>query len=142
MLAELEAPHDSFIARLFNVYGPGGKSAVNKFVGQAINGEPFTVTDAKMTRDYVYIDDVAEALLLGLENSGVFNVAGGKEISTGYLAQTVARECKSSVLSIPMAKKAGEIDQSYASIDKICSIGWKPESSLRSGIRKMSRKSR
>lgn len=142
MLAELEAPYGSFIARLFNVYGPGGKSAVNKFVGQAIEGKPFTLTDPKMTRDYVYIDDVAEALILGLENSGVFNVANGRETSNSDLISAVAKECKSGTSFVTIPKKAGEIDESYASIDKLCSIGWKPAFGIKSGIRKMSRRSR
>lgn len=142
MLAELEVPHGSFVARLFNVYGPGGKSAVNKFLGQAIEGKPFTVTDPNMTRDYVYVDDVVDALLLGIDNEGVFNVACGKEISTGHLAETIANEFNSNGEFVPATKKAGEINESYASIDKICSIGWKPGFGICDGIMKMSRRSR
>ena len=65
-----------FIARLFNVYGPGGKSVINRFVKGicAGNGDITIYGTGLQTRDYVYVDDVVDALMLGMSNEGVYNV--------------------------------------------------------------------
>jgi UDP-glucose 4-epimerase len=57
--------------RLPNVYGPGPKSSsadrgiLNAMIRKALSGKPLTIYgDGNFIRDYIYIDDVAEAFLL------------------------------------------------------------------------------
>ena len=57
--------------RLPNVYGPGPKSSsadrgiLNAMIRRALSGEPLTIYgNGNFIRDYIYIDDVAEAFLL------------------------------------------------------------------------------
>ena len=53
---------DAFIARLFNVYGPYGKSFVNTLCRRIPLDEEVTVYgDGSMTRDYIYVEDVVSS---------------------------------------------------------------------------------
>ena len=69
--------------RYSNVYGPrqgnGGEGGVISIFAKAIaNGLPITVYgDGDQTRDFIYVDDVVEANILGLENSitGIYNIS-------------------------------------------------------------------
>ena len=69
--------------RYSNVYGPrqgnGGEGGVISIFAKAIaNGLPITVYgDGDQTRDFIYVDDVVEANILGLENNitGVYNIS-------------------------------------------------------------------
>lgn len=83
--------------RLFNVYGPGQLKS-NPYSGvitsfkQAIEAnQALTIYgDGQQTRDFVYIKDVVNAMMLAAETpanqSGVFNVCSGTEISIADLA--------------------------------------------------------
>ena len=58
------------ILRLANVYGPGPRSSsadrgvLNMMVRRALNGDPLTIYgDGKFIRDYVYMEDVANAFI-------------------------------------------------------------------------------
>lgn len=122
--------------RFFNVYGPrsrttGAYGAVfGVFLAQKLRGQPFTVVgDGKQTRDFVFVGDVAEALLLAakLPNAAgqVFNVGTGRPVSVNYLVKLLGGEA----LHIP--KRPGEPDRTQADIAKIkrC-LGWKPKISI------------
>ena len=69
--------------RYSNVYGPrqgnGGEGGVISTFAKAIaNGLPITVYgDGDQTRDFIYVDDVVEANILGLENNvtGIYNIS-------------------------------------------------------------------
>ena len=68
--------------RYSNVYGPrqgnGGEGGVISIFAKAIaNRLPITVYgDGDQTRDFIYVDDVVEANILGLENNiaGIYNI--------------------------------------------------------------------
>ncbi|MBI3190211.1 NAD(P)-dependent oxidoreductase [archaeon] len=74
---------ESFIVRLFNVYGFGGHSFINVLCEKMPKYEDILIFgNGLQTRDYVYVDDVVDALLLGFEKSGLYNVGTGMECST------------------------------------------------------------
>lgn len=88
------------ILRLSNVYGPGQSpdnpycGVVSKFMQKANKKEPLEIHgDGQSTRDFTYIDDVIEAIMLaGLSNKSdgeVYNVATGIETSINELAGNV-----------------------------------------------------
>lgn len=124
-----------FVARLFNVYGPGGKSVINKFSKGICSEEQITLYgNGLQTRDYVHVNDVVNALLLGMEKEGIYNVGTG--IETGLLnAITMIEQSCGRKVSIKFnAPKEGEIQRSKASINKMKGIGWKPSIKLGAGI--------
>jgi UDP-glucose 4-epimerase len=80
--------------RYANVYGPGqdphGEAGVVAiFCGNLARGRPSTINGTgEQTRDYVYVEDVARANVLALENempSGAYNIGTGAETSVNRL---------------------------------------------------------
>lgn len=132
--AEKICPPNSFIVRLFNVYGPGGNSVVNKFCKAISNYKDITLFGTGMqTRDFVYVDDVVEAFLLGLNQSGVYNIGTGVETSVMQLIDLIEAitRGKSDMKFTPPIP--GEILRSRADISKISTL-WKPATPLKNGI--------
>jgi dTDP-L-rhamnose 4-epimerase len=87
--------------RLFNVYGPG-QALSNPYTGvlaifasRLLNGQPPMVfEDGRQRRDFVHVDDVAEAFALALEHpaapGGVFNVGSGRDRSILQVGEMLA----------------------------------------------------
>ena len=85
--------------RFFNVYGPKNENSpysgvITKFISKANNNQPLTVEgDGEQTRDFIHVNDVAQALFLALkaENVGgeVFNICTGKPTSINNLVNTL-----------------------------------------------------
>ncbi len=132
--AEKLAPKGAFIARLFNVYGPGGKSVINKFCQFARKGRALPLTSPSMSRDYVHVNDIVDALLLGLETGGVFNIGTGIETPNSALIETIQR-FTGNIKIEPIGERRGEIKTSFASPEKIFSEGWRPKVDLINGIK-------
>lgn len=135
--------------RYQNVYGPG-QSLKNPYTGilsifstQIKNGNGINIfEDGKETRDFVYIDDVVEATILGIEhenaNNEVFNVGTG----VGVDVLTVANELiKAYGLEVPVTVtgnyRLGDIRHNFADLTKIQKyLGFKPKYSFQEGIQK------
>ena len=86
--------------RLANVFGPrqnpeGEAGVVAIFSARLLTGAPCVVNgDGEQTRDYVYVEDVADAFARALRAprvAGVFNVGTGKETSVNELYRRLAR---------------------------------------------------
>lgn len=81
---------DILIARLSNPYGPGqdytkGVGFIDAVVKKAINNEELEVWgDGSIVRDYIYIEDACQMLVLLAEYHGedrIFNISSGKGVS-------------------------------------------------------------
>jgi len=84
------------ILRLFNVYGGNpvfGKDVISIFIRRALSGEPLIVKGPKKFRDFVHVDDVANAFLYATRNGDIcnftINIGSGERISLGELAELV-----------------------------------------------------
>ena len=135
--------------RYQNVYGPG-QSLKNPYTGilsifstQIKNGNNINIfEDGLESRDFVYIDDVVDATILGLEkeeaNNQVFNVGTG--VATNVL--TVANELvKYYGVDIPIKisgnYRLGDIRHNYADLTKINRLlGFNPKVSFEAGLKK------
>ena len=91
---------ETVILRIFNAYGPGQRippshpPVIPNFIRQAKqNGTVIFHGDGNQTRDYVYVDDVVNALVAAATvqgmNGEVINVGSGKETSVRELARQV-----------------------------------------------------
>ena len=72
------------LLRLFHVYGPWESShrLAPTVIRSAITGAPLKLTEPGIRRDWVFVDDVCEALLLAVDkgqNGDVFNIGSGVE---------------------------------------------------------------
>lgn len=135
--------------RYQNVYG-AGQSLSNPYTGilsifstRIKNGSLLNIfEDGKESRDFVYIDDVVEATVLGLEkdeaNYEVFNVGLGKAVDVSTVASTLISEYNSgSELTISGNYRLGDIRDNYADLTKIKSkLGFEPKVSFVEGIKR------
>ncbi|NVM65362.1 dTDP-L-rhamnose 4-epimerase [Mucilaginibacter sp. SG538B] len=135
--------------RYQNVYGPG-QSLSNPYTGILSifstlikNEKEINIfEDGKESRDFVFIDDVVDATILGIEqeaaDNNVFNVGTG--VATDVL--TVVNELftnyqKEVPFKISGNYRLGDIRHNFADISKISSkLGFKPKVSFTAGIAK------
>ncbi len=135
--------------RLTNTYGPGMrvKDARQTFLGiwvrNLIEGKPILVFgDGLQLRDFNYVDDVVEALLMAAlsprTDGEVFNLGCSEYISLKALAEMMVelhRGGEYRVVPFPPERKSIDIGDYYSDYSKIRSaLGWEPRVSLRDGI--------
>lgn len=134
---------DVKILRVFSVYGPGLKKQIfwdmyKKIVG---NGELTLFGSGEESRDYIYIDDLINAIMLILNDKTtniVYNVANGTEIKIKYAAQIFAAEMnleKEKVIFTGSNREGDPINW-RADISKLKSIGYKMEVPFELGIQR------
>lgn len=135
--------------RYQNVYG-AGQSLSNPYTGilsifstRIKNGNDINIfEDGKESRDFVYVDDVVEATILGIEkdeaNYEVFNVGLGEAIDVNTVADTLVKAYDSnSKITISGNYRLGDIRDNYADLKKIKSkLGFEPKVSFEEGIRR------
>lgn len=135
--------------RYQNVYGPG-QSLKNPYTGilsifstQIKNGNGINIfEDGKETRDFVFIDDVVDATILGIEreeaNGEVFNVGTGIPIDVLTVAKSLIKNYRVEVpVTISGSYRLGDIRHNFADMKKINEVlGFKPKFSFEQGIKK------
>ena len=131
------------IARLFNVYGPGQRDdfVIPRIINQALTTNDVVLKNRKSTRDFIYIDDVIDALIkiYTTDADGIYNVGSGKETSIGELASIIQKHI-SKKIDVTFVEEVGSarVQRSLADIKKIKrNVGWNPSTDLSSGITKM-----
>jgi len=135
--------------RYQNVYGPG-QSLSNPYTGILSifstlikNGKEINVfEDGKETRDFVFIDDVVDATILGIEkeeaNNQVFNVGTGvaTEVNT-VVSELLANYNMEVPVKISGNYRLGDIRHNFADLTKISStLGFDPKISFEDGIKR------
>jgi UDP-glucose 4-epimerase len=137
--------------RLTNVYGPRQLIKHNRqgfiawFIRLAIEDRTISVYgDGSQLRDFVYVDDAADAFLRAgasdVCNGEAFNVGGDRPIShrdlTSLLIQ-IAGSGRVEYVEWPPDKKAIDIGSFYADSSKFTrATGWTPTVSLADGLRR------
>ena len=129
------------ILRPTAVYGPGDRSqhVVPALISRALAGEsPLVVWgDPHVTRDFVYVDDVANAVALALKTpSGVFNIGSGSPVTVLELARMIADATGVEGIRVDGAQPSA---MSWRAVDirrAARVLGWSPMTSLADGIAK------
>lgn len=138
---------ESVSFRYQNVYGPG-QSLSNPYTGilsifstRIKNGNGLNIfEDGHETRDFVYIDDVVDATILGLEVSGIsgnaFNIGTGVATDVLTVANTLKKFYGIEVpITISGNYRLGDIRHNYADISKARELlGFEPQWSFEKGI--------
>ena len=137
--------------RLTNVYGPrqlikhNRQGFIGWFIRLALEGREIQVFgDGSQLRDFVYVDDAADAFLrAGAANTcdgDVFNVGSDEPISHRDLAQllvTVAGRGSVGFVEWPADKKRIDIGSFYSDSRKFRhTTGWRPAVALEEGLRR------
>lgn len=129
--------------RFSNVYGPYSHhkgSVVAQFFRELMQKKPLLVYgDGLQTRDFLYVDDLVEAILLAdsADTPGeVFQIASGRETSIRHLCDTINNVIPGLKLEVRYeSPRAGEIRRNYANIEKARRmLGYDPKTSLENGL--------
>ncbi|AMR32935.1 epimerase [Mucilaginibacter sp. PAMC 26640] len=135
--------------RYQNVYGPG-QSLSNPYTGilsifstRIKNNKDINVfEDGRETRDFVFIDDVVDATILGIEkdeaNNKIFNVGTGvpTEVNT-VVKELMANYGQIVPVTISGNYRLGDIRHNYADLTKIkAALGFEPKVDFKQGIAK------
>jgi len=135
------------ILRLFNVYGPGQerspyRGVISSFIDALRSGRaPVIFGDGEQTRDFVFISDVINALMLALKAKDVggmtFNIGSGVETSINKVAEYLLKIFRLNVKPIYAEARAGDIRRSCANINRAREIlGFKANISLDEGLKR------
>ncbi|HET6420193.1 MAG TPA: GDP-mannose 4,6-dehydratase [Geobacteraceae bacterium] len=134
---------DVSIVRYFTVYGPAGRPdmSIFRFIKWIDEGTPIELFgDGSQSRDFTYVDDIADGTVKALRNVGyeIINLGGGKNpISMNYVIGKIEEYLgkKAQVDGKPFHK--ADIMATWADITKAGELlGWKPEIGLDEGLRR------
>ena len=134
--------------RFFNVYGPK-QNPESQYSGvlsiikdRLVSDKVFTMYgDGNQTRDFTYIDDVIEAMLILLRDPDikwdVYNVATGKSTSLNEIIKIFEKVANKNLKIKYESKRQGDIENSQADVNKIREkVGFNTKISLEEGLRK------
>jgi nucleoside-diphosphate-sugar epimerase len=135
--------------KVFHMYGPNDN--IDKFVPQMlnklINNEPFVeLTPGEQLRDFIYVDDVANAFkTILLTNPSSEQAIDEYEVGTGIsssikeflikMKEYLNSQTELRFASLPY--RDNEIMVSKADISKLTKLGWRPVNNLDNGIKKL-----
>lgn len=137
------------IYRLQNVYGPG-QSLSNPYTGivsffaqRAKAGDVIPVyEDGEIIRDFVFIDDVASAVVQGLLHSGAnrhpYDIGSGEGTSIMTLARTIADIYGAPAPEINGMYRNGDVRSASCDISAAtAALDWQPEVMVTEGVRRL-----
>lgn len=137
--------------RLTNIYGPRSQmkhsrfGVVNWFIRQAIDNETIKVFgDGKILRDFIYIDDCIDAILMSALSEKavgeVLNVGVDKPTSFLDLVKLVVKLAETGgweFAEFSPERKIQEPGDFYSDISKIRTlVGWESKTNLEDGLKK------
>ena len=136
--------------RLFNAYGSRqalsnpytGVAAI--FISRLLNDEsPLVFEDGEQLRDFVHVQDVAEAFATVLESDApiwdTFNVGSGEQITVGGLAKLLARLLGKNIAPELLNRyRVGDVRHCFPSIEKIeKTFGFRPKRDFEIGMEEL-----
>ena len=134
------------ILNFSNVFGPrqdphGEAGVISIFSNKFLSNErPIIYGDGNQTRDYVYVLDVVEAMILTSrsEDNLFLNIGTGVETSVNQLVEIMKDKFNSDIEPIYQDAREGELLRSVLDNSKALStIGWKPVYDLNAGMEKV-----
>ncbi|MFC1947607.1 SDR family oxidoreductase [Chloroflexota bacterium] len=132
--------------RFFNVFGPKQDpnsqyaAVIPNFIKRIREGNPPIIFgDGEQTRDFTYVSDVVQAMILAAENdvTGIYNVSRGESITINDLADTIIRLIGTDIRPEYREPRQGDIVHSYADVTKAKAFGFNPRYTLEEGLSRM-----
>ena len=138
---------NTIILRFMNIYGPRitkvYRRVCSKFAEATIRNEPLVIVgDGKQTRDFTYVTDAINAIILALNNKDIegetFNIGTGKPTTINQLANLYKKISENPKQEIKYINaKKGDLIHSYADITKAKKkMGYNPKIDIGTGIPK------
>ncbi|MGZ4201047.1 MAG: NAD-dependent epimerase/dehydratase family protein [Thermoleophilaceae bacterium] len=128
--------------RMFSVYGPGQrKQVVYDLIRRALldDGSLEVFSPPGVTRDFVYVRDVAEAAVALADRAPacgeIYNVASGRETTMRELATTILDAAGiDRQIEFDEELRAGSAGRNFGSTERIRELGIEPSTPLGEGI--------
>src|SRR3990167_4265926 len=136
---------DSVVLRYFNPYGPGENHqpethAIPNFIKAVLLKRRVPLYwKGEQIRDFIYIDDLAQAHIdvLNLSGHQIFNVGTETGVKVKDVIDEIFKIVGYRVPIDDLGKRAGDVDANYASSEKLAkAVGWRANSSLSEGLRR------
>jgi nucleoside-diphosphate-sugar epimerase len=133
------------LVRPFNAYGPAQSPdrIIPETIVRALRGQELALTSGTQTREFNYVEDIAEGFELLATTPGIegelFNIGSGEEVTIHDLVVEIVHQ-----LGDPIEPKFGalehrpnEIWRMYCDSSKArAALGWEPRHTLRDGLAK------
>lgn len=131
------------ILRPFNIYGNLQKddSLISNIIKSIKNNKQITIVNKNNKRDYLYIDDLIDAIIKLIEYKcefEIFNIGSGKSYSFEKVIELFENKTKKKISRKNEISKINNIPKIQADISKIKKeINWNPKYSLVEGVEKI-----
>ena len=133
---------DATILRFFNVFGIGQSleyaGVITKFKENIQNNSSLVIFgDGIITRDFVHVDDVVDAIILAIPHlkNSIYNIASGISTSISNLAETMIAISGKDIEIIYQPSRSGDILFSAADISLAKeNLKFNPKISLKNGL--------
>jgi|GEM_PF-353680 len=130
--------------RLFHVYGPweSAHRLAPTAIRAVLSGTPLALTAPGIRHDWVFIEDVLEALLLATSKGDpgdVFNIGSGVEVANEEFVACVesATGLKARIAPERVPRRVADAEHRYADRTLAAQIlGWRPRHDLLQGVRR------
>jgi len=126
--------------RVFYTFGPGEHPLrlVPSIIRSLTEGKTFLCRHPSGVRDFLFVDDLADAFVALLECNvtGTVNLASGIAIRVGDLAQNIASQLgKARLLRLTDKAEEGHTDLISADTNRLNNlVGWRPKIGMQEGI--------
>jgi nucleoside-diphosphate-sugar epimerase len=130
------------VVRPFNIYGlrQDERFLLPSIIHQAIHADKIKVMDLEPKRDYVFVEDVADAFVACADTPSdfeVYNVGSGESFSVGEVVAIVMQLVGRELPVVSAAeRRSSEIMDTRADIAKAREhLGWEPKVTIEAGLR-------
>jgi UDP-glucuronate 4-epimerase len=136
--------------RFFTVYGPWGRPdmAYYSFTEKIIKNKPINVyNNGQHSRDFTYIDDIVNGLILVIEkefkpnfatqsNSSIYNIGRGTPVKLMDFINEIASNLDKKVQTVMMPMQAGDVHTTWADTTELkTNYDYLPEINLEQGVK-------
>ncbi len=133
---------DYTILRFGIPYGPRAREAavIPAFVNKALNGDPLTLAgDGSQSRKFVYVEDLADGVALGLNDVAVnriYNLASDETVTIKQIAETIKQEMGDVEIVHTPARPGDFGGKIVSSARAERELGWRAATPFSDGVRK------
>lgn len=128
----------SLVVRPANIYGPGKRhpGVIEIFLENAKQGKPLIVFGGSQVRDFIYVEDVAEAVARLIGHHGIYNVGTGIPTTINDVVEVIKRAVNRNIMIEKNPMPEYEIPYSVLDISKLSEV-YRTSITLEEGIRRM-----
>ena len=134
---------DVSVVRYFTVYGPAGRPDMSPYIFSEalLKGQDIPVFgDGSQSRDFTYVDDIAEGTILAAKKVGyeIINLGGGNNPYTLNQMIQMMEKISGKKAKVKFGNTVkGDMDVTWADISKARTLlGWSPKVSFEDGLKK------